>query len=49
LWVCVGGQIFFIPMIFIMAGYWRPRRAKEELEAHDRAIMGTKAVAESPA
>jgi hypothetical protein len=36
-------------MIFIMAGYWRPRRAKEELEAHDRAIMGQPAVAESPA
>jgi MFS family permease len=49
LWICVGGQIFFIPMIFIMAGYWRPRRAKEELEAHDRAIMGQPAVAESPA
>jgi MFS family permease len=49
LWICVGGQIFFIPMIFIMAGYWRPRRAKEELEAHDRAIMGTPAAAETPA
>jgi MFS family permease len=49
LWICVGGQIFFIPMIFLMAGYWRPRRAKEELEAHDRAIMAEPAVAESPA
>jgi MFS family permease len=49
LWVCVGGQIFFIPMIFLMAGYWRPRRAKEELEAHDRAIMSEPATAESPA
>jgi MFS family permease len=49
LWVCVGGQIFFIPMIFLMAGYWRPRRAKEELEAHDKAIMSEPAPAQSPA
>jgi hypothetical protein len=49
LWVCVGGQIFFIPMIFLMAGYWRPRRAKEALEEHDRAIMSQPAAAESPA
>jgi MFS family permease len=46
LWVCVGGQIFFIPMIFVLAGYWRPRRAKEALAAHDRAIMGEQPAAQ---
>jgi MFS family permease len=50
LWICVGGQIFFIPMIFVLAGYWRPRRAKEALAAHDRAIMSEQpAAAASPA
>ncbi len=39
LWVCVGGQIFFIPMIFLMAGYWRPRRAREELERRESALL----------
>jgi MFS family permease len=48
LWVCVGGQIFFIPMIFVLAGYWRPRRAKEELHARDRSIMSGEP-AETPA
>ena len=35
-WVAVGGEIVFIPLIFLMAGYWstsRARRAEEEHEA----------------
>jgi len=35
-WVAVGGEIVFIPLILLMAGYWstsRARRAEEEHEA----------------
>src|SRR5215471_12394624 len=27
-WVCVGGQIVFLPLILLMAGRWSPRRAR---------------------
>ncbi len=39
IWVCAAGQIIFIPMIFLMAGYWRPRRAREALARRDAEIM----------
>jgi MFS family permease len=38
-WVCVGGQVVFIPFVLVMAGRWRPRKAREDAEAHDRAIQ----------
>jgi MFS family permease len=36
--VCLGGQIVFLPFIFIMTGRWSPKRAREDAEAHQRAI-----------
>ena len=33
-WIAVGGQLVFIPLIFLLAGYWNPRRARQELELH---------------
>jgi len=39
IWVCAGGQMVFIPMVFLMAGYWRPRRAREALARRDAEIM----------
>jgi ACS family D-galactonate transporter-like MFS transporter len=33
-WIAVGGQVLFIPLIFFMAGFWSPRRARSEEEAH---------------
>jgi MFS family permease len=39
LWICVGGQIFFIPMIFIMAGYWRPKEAQADLERREAITL----------
>jgi MFS family permease len=38
-WVCVGGEIVFIPLIFLMAGRWSPRRAREDAEEHDRMVQ----------
>ena len=37
-YVCLGGQIVFLPFIFVMTGRWSPRRAREDAEAHRRAI-----------
>jgi MFS family permease len=44
--VCLAGQIIFIPMIWLMAGYWRPRRAREELERKEQSFLATAAVVE---
>jgi MFS family permease len=38
-WVCVVGQIVFLPFILFMAGRWRPRKAREDAEEHDRLIQ----------
>jgi MFS family permease len=37
-WVCIGGQILFIPLIFLMAGRWSPRAAKRDKDEHDRRM-----------
>jgi hypothetical protein len=37
-WVCVAGEAVFIPLIFVMSGRWRPRKAKEDAEAHERMV-----------
>ncbi|NYD52396.1 hypothetical protein BJY14_008379 [Actinomadura luteofluorescens] len=36
-YVCLGGQIVFLPFIFVMSGRWSPWRAREDAEAHRRA------------
>lgn len=36
--VCMGGQILFLPFVFVMRGRWGPRRAREEAEAHQLAV-----------
>lgn len=37
-WVCVGGEVVFLPLIFLMAGRWSPRKAREDAEAHEREV-----------
>ena len=37
-WICLFGQVLFLPFIFTMAGRWSPRKAKEDLEEHERLI-----------
>jgi hypothetical protein len=39
LWVCAAGEIIFIPMIFVMAGYWRPREAREDIERREQLSL----------
>jgi hypothetical protein len=38
-WVCVGGEIVFLPLILVMAGRWSPRRAREDAEEHERKVQ----------
>jgi MFS family permease len=37
-WVCLGGQVVFVPFIFVMAGRWRPRRATRDLAEHNERV-----------
>jgi MFS family permease len=38
-WVCVGGQVVFIPFVLLMAGRWRPRKAREDADEHERKVQ----------
>jgi hypothetical protein len=38
-WVCVGGEILFLPFVLLMAGRWSPKKAREDAEEHEAAIQ----------
>jgi MFS family permease len=38
-WVCVGGEVVFIPFILVMTGRWSPRKAREDAEEHQRLVQ----------
>jgi MFS transporter, ACS family, D-galactonate transporter len=35
IWIAVAGQIAFIPLIFVMAGLWDPRKARRQARQHE--------------
>jgi sugar phosphate permease len=37
--VCVGGMLFFLPFIPLVAGRWSPRKAREDAAEHARAVQ----------
>ncbi|MFF7603507.1 hypothetical protein [Streptomyces mirabilis] len=37
-WICVGGQVLFLPFVFVMAGRWSPKNARGDAEAHQLAV-----------
>lgn len=37
-WICLLGQVAFLPFIFLMVGRWRPSVARKDHEAHERAV-----------
>ena len=37
-WICLGGQIVFLPFVFVLAGRWSPRRARDDELAHERMV-----------
>jgi MFS family permease len=37
-WVCIGGQVVFLVLIFFMRGTWSPRVAKRQEEERERMV-----------
>ena len=37
-WVCVGGEILFLPTILLLAGRWRPSSARRDTEEHNALV-----------
>jgi MFS family permease len=37
-WFTLACQALFVPCVFVMAGRWNPRKAKEDEEAHTRRV-----------
>ncbi|WP_237551767.1 MFS transporter [Streptomyces sp. SID8367] len=37
-WVCLGGQVLFLPFVFVMTGRWRPRDAVRDLKEHEESV-----------
>jgi MFS family permease len=38
LWICLGGQVVFIPLSVVLFGRWNPRKAREDEEEHERLV-----------
>lgn len=37
-WLALAGQVVFVPLIFVMAGFWNPRRARRATEQHEQLV-----------
>ncbi|MGH3166274.1 MAG: MFS transporter [Trebonia sp.] len=37
-WVCVGGEVVFLPFILVMTGRWSPKKAREDAVEHERLV-----------
>ena len=37
-WIAVGGEVVFIPLIFLLAGFWSPKRAREAEREHEEMV-----------
>jgi MFS family permease len=37
-WVCVAGQLVFLPFVFVLTGRWSPRRAKQDEVEHEQRV-----------
>jgi hypothetical protein len=38
-WIAVGGEVVFIPMIFLLVGVWSPKRARKLEEEHEAMVQ----------
>lgn len=38
-WICFAAQILFLPFIFVMAGRWSPRKAREDEREHEMLVQ----------
>ena len=46
-WLAIGGEVVFIPLVFLMAGFWDPRAAKRAEEEHDEMVAAEMAKLET--
>jgi len=37
-WLCLAGQILFIPFIGLLTGRWSPRKARQDAKDHEEAV-----------
>ncbi len=37
-WIAVGGEVVFIPLVFLLVGYWSPKRARQAEEEHEQMV-----------
>ncbi|MHA6761409.1 MFS transporter [Streptacidiphilus sp. PAMC 29251] len=37
-WICLAGQIVFLPFIWLMTGRWSPAKARADAQEHDQAL-----------
>jgi MFS family permease len=37
-WVCVGGEVLFLPLMMLLAGRWSPRAARRDTEEHEQLV-----------
>ncbi len=37
-WIAVGGEVVFIPLIFLLTGFWSPGRARREEQEHEARV-----------
>jgi MFS family permease len=45
--IAIAGEVIFVPLIFLMAGFWDPRKAKRAEEEHEARIAVELAALES--
>jgi len=38
-WVCIAGQVLFLPFTFVLAGRWSPRKAREDEREHEEKVQ----------
>jgi hypothetical protein len=34
----VGGEVLFLPFMLILGGRWRPKRARQDAEEHEKKV-----------
>ncbi len=37
-WIAIGGEIVFIPLIFLLTGFWSPKRARRQEQEHEQWV-----------
>jgi ACS family D-galactonate transporter-like MFS transporter len=47
-WICLIGQLLFLPCAFILTGRWSPRKAREDEREHERLVQAELALLKMP-